>query len=143
MGLTGGVGCWIDGVELMGSDEIKIPEKRYFKIGEVAELSGVKPYVLRYWETEFPFSPKKSKTGQRLYRKEDIEKVLEIRRLLYDDGFTIAGARRHLTQGEDAPETSSESRKVPENKIDRVRLLKVQAMVQELRESIQSLRKEI
>ena len=74
-----------------------IPNKLYFKIGEVARLTGVKPYVLRYWETEFTgLGPKKSGTNQRQYRRKDVELVLEIKRLLYEKRFTIEGARKHL-----------------------------------------------
>lgn len=74
-----------------------IPDKLYFRIGEVSRLAGVKPYVLRYWETEFPtISPKKSGTGHRLYRRKDVETVLEIKRLLYEKRFTIEGARKAL-----------------------------------------------
>ena len=75
----------------------EIPDKLYFKIGEVSELLGVEPYVLRYWETEFAvLSPKKSGTGHRLYRRKDVEMVLEIKRLLYEQRFTIEGARKFL-----------------------------------------------
>ena len=78
----------------------EIPDKLYFKIGEVSDLLGVEPYVLRYWETEFPMlQPIKSPSGHRLYRQEDVDMVLKIKRLLYDEGFTIAGARRHLREG--------------------------------------------
>jgi DNA-binding transcriptional MerR regulator len=80
-----------------GSPEI--PDKLYFKIGEVAELLGVEPYVLRYWETEFPsLSPKKSGTGHRLYRRKDVELLLRIKNLLYEKRFTIEGARQWLQQ---------------------------------------------
>ena len=75
------------------------PEKSYFRIGEVSRLTATKPFVLRYWETEFPMlQPVKSPKGHRLYRRQDILTVLEIKRLLYDEGFTIAGARRHLRE---------------------------------------------
>ncbi|MGH9631993.1 MAG: MerR family transcriptional regulator [Bryobacteraceae bacterium] len=75
----------------------EIPDKLYFRIGDVSRLAGVKPYVLRYWETEFPLiAPKKSGTGHRLYRRKDVEAVLEIKRLLYDKRFTIEGARKFL-----------------------------------------------
>src|SRR3989442_15092418 len=74
-----------------------IPDKLYFKIGEVSELLGVEPYVLRYWETEFPsLSPKKSGTGHRLYRRKDVELLLRIKHLLYEKRFTIDGARQFL-----------------------------------------------
>jgi len=76
-----------------------VPDKSFFRIGEVSRLTATKPFVLRYWETEFPMlQPVKSPKGHRLYRREDVQTVLEIRRLLYDEGFTIAGARRHLRE---------------------------------------------
>jgi DNA-binding transcriptional MerR regulator len=74
-----------------------IPEKTYFRIGEVARLTGVKPYVLRFWETEFKsMIPPKSRSKQRMYRRKDIETILKIKHLLYERRFTIAGARKHL-----------------------------------------------
>lgn len=77
--------------------EPEIPNKLYFRIGEVAKLAGIKPYVLRFWESEFPgLGPKKSGTGHRLYRRKDVELVLEIKRLLYEKRFTIEGARKTL-----------------------------------------------
>jgi DNA-binding transcriptional MerR regulator len=77
--------------------EIIIPDKLYFRIGEVASLCRLPAYVLRFWETEFPqLKPIKSSTGQRMYRKRDVESVVRIKRLLYEDGFTIAGARVQL-----------------------------------------------
>jgi len=75
----------------------KIPDKLYFKIGEVAELTGVKPHVLRYWESEFGvFRPSKSRSNQRLYRRRDVELVLRVKDLLYNQGFTLAGAKKQL-----------------------------------------------
>ncbi len=86
----------IDGA-LPSRDGPDIPNKLYFRIGEVAQLAGIKPYVLRFWETEFPaLGPKKSGTGHRLYRRKDVELVLEIMRLLYEKRFTIEGARKFL-----------------------------------------------
>jgi DNA-binding transcriptional MerR regulator len=74
-----------------------IPDKLYFRIGEVAKLCRLPAYVLRFWETEFPqLKPVKGNTGQRMYRQRDVETVLRIRRLLYDEGFTIPGARQQL-----------------------------------------------
>jgi DNA-binding transcriptional MerR regulator len=74
-----------------------IPDRSLFRIGEVSRVTSTKPFVLRYWETEFPMlQPVKSPKGHRLYRREDIDTVFTIKRLLYDEGFTIAGARRHL-----------------------------------------------
>jgi DNA-binding transcriptional MerR regulator len=82
-----------------GSAKPVIPDKLYFRIGEVAQLAGVEPYVLRYWETEFSkLMPKKSGTGHRLYRRKDVELVLELKHLLYEKRFTIEGARLYLEQ---------------------------------------------
>src|SRR5580704_9298373 len=81
-------------------------EKDFYRIGEVSRLTALKPFVLRYWETEFPMlEPVKSSSGHRLYRQEDVEMVLRIKRLLYDEGFTIAGARRHLREQNGALES--------------------------------------
>jgi len=75
----------------------ELPDKLYFKIGEVAKLVGVKPYVLRYWESEFSVvRPEKTRSRHRLYRRKDVETLLEIRRLLHDERYTIAGAKRRL-----------------------------------------------
>src|SRR4051795_11131861 len=85
-----------------------IPDKLYFKIGEVSELLGVEPYVLRYWESEFPgLSPKKSGTGHRLYRRKDVELLLRIKHLLYEKRFTIEGARQSLQADAKAPKSKS------------------------------------
>ena len=79
------------------TDEIFIPDKLYFRIGEVATLCRLPAYVLRFWESEFPqLKPVKSSTGQRMYRRRDVESVLRIKQLLYDQGFTIVGARQQL-----------------------------------------------
>lgn len=79
------------------SGEVVIPDKLYFRIGEVSRLCGLPSYVLRFWETEFTqLKPTKSGTGQRMYRKIDVENVLRVKKLLYDQGFTIAGARQQL-----------------------------------------------
>ena len=76
-------------------------EKKLYRIGEVSRLADLKPFVLRYWETEFPMlQPVKSSSGHRLYRQEDVDMVFRIKRLLYDEGFTIAGARRFLREHE-------------------------------------------
>jgi DNA-binding transcriptional MerR regulator len=85
-------------------------EDRLYRIGDVARMAEVKPFVLRYWETEFPMlEPVKSISGHRMYRQEDVDMVLKIKRLLYDEGFTIAGARRHLREknGATGPAASS------------------------------------
>ena len=79
---------------------VDVPDKLYFKIGEVARLVGVKPYVLRYWESEFSaLRPGKTRSRHRLYRRKDVETLLEIRRLLYAERYTIAGAKRRLRNG--------------------------------------------
>ncbi|PLX72104.1 MAG: MerR family transcriptional regulator [Desulfuromonas sp.] len=95
--------------------DLDLPDKLYFKIGEVAELAGVKPHVLRYWESEFgTFRPTKSKTNQRLYKKKDIEFVLQLKKLLHEQGYTIAGARKRLRElargggAVDSPQTASQ-----------------------------------
>lgn len=78
-----------------------LPNKLYFRIGEVAKLVGVKPYVLRYWETEFTIlRPGKTPSHHRLYRRRDVETLLEIKKLLYEEGFTIAGAKKKLKDSE-------------------------------------------
>ena len=89
----------------------EIPDKLYFRIGEVSRLAGIKPYVLRFWETEFSsLGPKKSGKGHRLYRRKDVELVLEIKRLLYDKRYTIEGARKFLeSRPREAGGKSSES----------------------------------
>jgi len=96
----------------------EIPNKLYFRIGEVSDIVGVKPYVLRYWESEFPdIKPSKSKSGQRLYKRRDVELLVGIKRLLYDERFTIDGARKRLKEavrGESAK--SSEVHSVPHSK---------------------------
>ena len=86
-------------------------EQKLYRIGEASRLTELKPFVLRYWETEFPMlQPVKSPSGHRLYRREDIETVFEIKRLLYDEGFTIAGARKHFEErGQEQGESSSSS----------------------------------
>jgi DNA-binding transcriptional MerR regulator len=75
----------------------QIPNKLFFKIGEVCEITDTQPYVLRYWESEFPaLAPAKNSSGQRIYRRRDIETILRIKQLLYEEGFTIAGAKKRL-----------------------------------------------
>ena len=82
----------------MSRPAVAIPEKLFFKIGEVCELAGVQAHVLRYWESEFPtLAPQKNRAGQRVYRKRDVEMALRIKELLYEDQYTIAGAKKRLT----------------------------------------------
>lgn len=79
------------------ADQPTIPNKLYFKIGEVSDLTGIKPYVLRYWESEFNIvKPNKTRSNQRIYKRKEVELILEIKRLLYEDKFTIAGAKQML-----------------------------------------------
>jgi DNA-binding transcriptional MerR regulator len=86
----------------------EIPNRLYFRIGDVARIARVKPHVLRYWETEFPaIAPKKSSSGQRMYRREDVEQVLRIRHLLYERRFTIEGARHFLSETTDTEATGA------------------------------------
>jgi DNA-binding transcriptional MerR regulator len=90
------------------ADEVVIPDKLYFRIGEVANLCRLPAYVLRFWESEFPqLKPVKSSTGQRMYRKRDVESVLHIKQLLYEQGFTISGARQQLRAENKSDKTQS------------------------------------
>src|SRR6201993_1182887 len=90
------------------TDEVLIPDKLYFRIGEVATLCRLPAYVLRFWESEFPqLKPVKSSTGQRMYRKRDVESVLRIKQLLYEQGFTINGARQQLRAETKSDKTQS------------------------------------
>ena len=99
----------------MAHEPVVIPEKIYFKIGEVCDLVGVQAHVLRYWETEFSsLSPQKNKSGQRTYRKRDVEIALRIKELLYNEMFTIAGARKKIqTELRDANRSKSETAPPP------------------------------
>ncbi len=83
---------------------LQIPDKMFFKIGEVAKITGVKPYILRYWESEFPhLRPSKGRSQHRLYRRKDVEDILRIKGLLYDEKFTIAGAKKMLRMESETP----------------------------------------
>lgn len=102
---------------------VEVPDRLYFRIGEVSDITGVPPYVLRYWESEFPaLQPKKSGGGQRLYRKRDVVMVLEIKKLLYQERYTVAGARRRLAERE-----------------ERARRLELRASVQRVRAGLEAL----
>jgi len=84
----------------MGELSCQLPQKMFYRIQEVSRITGIKPYVLRYWESEFSsLRPEKGPSDQRRYRREDIELILRIKKLLYEEKFTIAGARRHLEAG--------------------------------------------
>jgi len=98
----------------------QLPDRLYFKIGEVARLVGVKPYVLRYWETEFSVvRPGKTRSKHRLYRRKDVETLLEIRRLLYAERYTIEGAKRRLR--ELRPSAAEDAKADPDTTLARVR----------------------
>ena len=114
-----------------------IPDKLYFRIGEVAKLCGVEAYVLRFWETEFPqLRPNKSGTGQRLYRKRDVELALRIKRLLYSEGYTIAGARQVFAAETREPHKKKQPelplKRSAENEQIEARLKKLRSEVREL-----------
>ena len=90
----------------------EIPDKLYFKIGEVSKLAGVAPHVLRYWESEFKaIKPKRAISNQRMYKREDVELILKIKTLLHDEGYTISGARNYLAAPE--KQTSEEPKTIP------------------------------
>ena len=110
-------------------DPSSIPDKPFFKIGEAARLCAVKPYVLRYWETEFgSLKPQKTRSGQRLYRRQDVELLLRIRHLLYDQRFTIEGARTRLRElGHD--EAAAAPLPAPEVGVETMRKIK-QAVIE-------------
>jgi DNA-binding transcriptional MerR regulator len=93
------------------SDDGEVPVKLYYRIGEVSDLVGVEPHVLRYWETEFrSIRPQKSRKGQRIYSRRDVDRLLKVKDLLYTHGFTIAGARRRLREAGLEPPTAAEAR---------------------------------
>lgn len=103
---------------MSAAEHVQIPEKLFYRINEVATITQVKPYVLRYWETEFPtLSPEKDENDQRRYRKSDIELILDIKHLLYTEKFTIAGARKQLRNGNrgESPATAATPQPVAVN----------------------------
>lgn len=90
-----------------------IPDKLFYKIGEVSRIADIEPYVLRYWETEFPFlKPRKNKSGQRVYVKKDLELILEIKRLLYQERYTIEGVRKRFGENTSYIKHTAESKAV-------------------------------
>ncbi len=109
------------GDEVVAEELIDAPDKIYFRIGEVAQLVGVDAHVLRYWESEFSMKPRRSPSGQRLYKKTDLSRFLRIKALLHDEGYTIAGARKVLTGGTTSPSVDPARVKVA---IDRVKALR-------------------
>jgi DNA-binding transcriptional MerR regulator len=119
--------------------EPEIPNKLYFRIGEVAKLAGIKPYVLRFWESEFAgLGPKKSGTGHRLYRRKDVELVLEIKRLLYEKRFTIEGARKVLEARPKRSEVPAKAAAAPRRQQGEL-FSGTSAFYQELRKELSSL----
>jgi DNA-binding transcriptional MerR regulator len=95
-----------------------IPDKLYFKIGEVKKITGVEPHVLRYWESEFKIiRPQRASSKQRLYRRVDVENILRIKKLLYEDGYTVPGARKLLTEKRDETEKERKKESRPQPKI--------------------------
>jgi DNA-binding transcriptional MerR regulator len=109
-----------------------LPSKLYFRIGEVAELVGVEPHVLRYWEREFrTIRPTKSAKGQRVYSRRDVENLMRVRELLYREGFTIAGAKKKLGRGEDEVEAAAESAARARNELVAMRT-EIEAFLEEL-----------
>lgn len=115
-----------------GASTPDIPDKLYFRIGEVAGLVGVDAHVLRYWESEFSLKPHRSSSGQRLYRKQDLSMFMRIRFLLHDEGYTIAGARRVIAAGDQTP-----------RKADLSQVTRALAKVEELRANLAAFRTEI
>ena len=105
---------------------VEIPEKLYFRIGEVSKLTRTPAYVLRFWETQFPIlKPKKSSTGQRMFRRREVELILEIKKLLYEQGFTIEGARKKLA-------SDSRQRALPFQQADRQGLRQIRKELMDL-----------
>jgi DNA-binding transcriptional MerR regulator len=110
--------------------KVEIPDKSYFRIGEVSRILGVEPYVVRYWESEFKtIKPVRTTSDQRLYRKKDVEKLVTIRNLLYTEQFTIAGAKKKLSR------LKREDRSVPEDSY-RDRLVRIKKELLKIREMV-------
>lgn len=109
---------------------VEIPDKFYFKIGEVSDLAGVPPYVLRFWETEFKqIKPKRTDAGQRLYRKQDVVLVLTIKHLLYNRKFTIQGARQHLKKKPGSAPESLPADVLPDLAEIRAELIRIRELI--------------
>jgi DNA-binding transcriptional MerR regulator len=112
--------------------DIPILDKEYFRIGEVSKILGVKPYVVRYWESEFKtVKPVRTKSDQRLYRKKDVQELLTIKNLLYEDHFTISGAKKQLLKKmpDEAAVCTGENR-------DRERLIEIKRRLQQIRDVV-------
>ncbi|MDW7968232.1 MAG: MerR family transcriptional regulator [Thermoanaerobaculum sp.] len=124
----------------MSREPITIPDKEEFKINEVCQLAGVKPFVLRYWEQEFPeLAPAKQPGGQRVYRREDVLLVMRIKQLLYEEQFTVAGAKKRLAEEREA--ASAVPDKLDKHTSEQVQKLRqaLSAVKQELAEMLQEL----
>jgi DNA-binding transcriptional MerR regulator len=115
-------------------------DERYYRIGEVSRITEVRPFVLRYWEEEFPMlQPVKGRQGYRLYRQQDVDLVLKIKRLLYDEGFTIAGARRHLRDLENGGGLESAVEELTASTVTEGEAVKLnRKMLLDLRDSLRS-----
>ena len=126
---------------LLVDEDQDIPDKLYFRIGEVAELVGVESHVLRYWEGEFKMRPHRSSSGQRLYRKRDISRFLKIKRLLHTQGFTIAGARKALLPKEGEEQGGDGNLPVDLDKLREVveRVARVRVELNQLRRALRTL----
>ena len=117
-----------------------IPDKLYFKIGEVKKITGVEPHVLRYWESEFKIiRPQRASSKQRLYRRVDVENILTIKKLLYEDGYTVPGARKFLTEKKAEPEVQPELEPPVNIPQDRARsmLAEIKSDLQQLKELLE------
>jgi DNA-binding transcriptional MerR regulator len=120
--------------------ECEYPSKMFYRINEVSRITAIKPYVLRYWETEFPqLSPSKDRGDQRRYKAVDIELVLQIKRLLYEDKFTIAGARRRLEREAKRPARIVTVERPPEAEATERSVRRLQRMLTDLRRDVKNL----
>jgi len=111
---------------------LSIPDKMFFRIGEVAQIVGVETHVLRYWESEFKMRPQRSSSGQRMYRRRDVEKFLRIQQLVHEQGFTVQGARKAMTEGSSPPPA-----------IEPERIHEVRSRLQAARTRLRSLRERL
>lgn len=121
--------------------DVSIPDKAYFRIGEVARILSVEPHVIRYWESEFKsVKPVRSKSDQRLYRKKDVEALLVIKKLLYEEHFTISGARQQIDRLKSTTDESEREEQVQNKEqmggLDRLRLIQIKRILQEIRQMI-------
>jgi DNA-binding transcriptional MerR regulator len=124
--------------------DANIPDRLFFRIGEAAQLVGVEPHVLRYWETEFRVRPQRSSTGQRMYRRKDISRLLRIKRLLHDEGFTIAGARKALAEASpEGPPSVVTEEDPPAPPVDNARLREASDRLAEAHTRLAALRRRV